>query len=290
MLTAVLSLGSAFGYTVHDVLMMRVVRSTPVFTALFWVQSVALVMFVPAWLIFVGLPQGTGEWRAAGLAALSGPIEVLALAALLKALAVGKLSIVAPLAALGGGFGALFAIVLGEPVTGLAVVGLPLAVAGAVLASMEPREVDEDLGRRGRVSATAGAGWAILCAGIFGIEPVLFGEAAALSPIAVVSIGRLASLSLLIPILLIAHGFRMQRAHARPVAVSGALDGFALIALAAATAIGPVSTASVLVAQTGTFSAVFGVWALKERLSRVQVAGIVLAIVAVTVLAMSDGG
>jgi drug/metabolite transporter (DMT)-like permease len=288
-LTALLSLGSAFGYTVHDVLMMRVVRSTPVFTALFWVQSVALAMFVPAWLLFVGLPEGPEEWRAAGLAALSGPVEVFALAALLKALAVGKLSIVAPLAALGGGFGALFAILLGEPVTGLAYIGLPLAVAGAVLASMEPGEVDDD-GRRRRASATAGAGWALLCAAIFGIEPVLFGEAAALSPIAVVSIGRIASLSLLVPILLIAYGFRMERRHVRPVGISGALDGFALIALAAATAIGPVATASVLVAQTGTLSAIVGMWALKERPTKAQLAGIALAVIAVTLLAMSDGG
>ncbi len=96
MLTAVLSLASALGSTVHDILMMRVVRSTPVFTALFWVQSVALVMFVPLWLIAVGLPNGAEQWRAVGLAALSGPVEVLGLAALLKALSVGKLSIVAP--------------------------------------------------------------------------------------------------------------------------------------------------------------------------------------------------
>ncbi|HSL96121.1 MAG TPA: EamA family transporter [Thermoleophilia bacterium] len=291
MLTAVLSLGSALGYTVHDVLMMRVVRSTPVFTALFWVQSVALVLFVPAWLLFIGLPEGSEEWRAAGLAALSGPVEVLALAALLKALAVGKLSIVAPLAALGGGFGAVFVILLGEPVGGLAVVGLPLAVAGAVLASMEPRAVDEDLGQRRRgVSATAGAGWALLCAAIFGLEPVLFGEAAVLSPLAIVAISRVASLSLLLPLLLVAWGFHLRREHVRPVALSGLLDGFAVMAFAAAAAIGPASTASVLVAQTGTLSALVGMWALKERLARVQIVGIVLAIVAVTLLAVSTGG
>jgi len=290
-LTAVLSLGSALGYTVHDVLMMRVVRSTPVFTALFWVQSVALVLFVPAWLVFIGLPEGSEEWRAAGLAALSGPIEVLALAALLKALAVGKLSIVAPLAALGGGFGAVFVILLGEPVGRLAAIGLPLAVAGAVLASMEPRAVDEDLGRRRRgVSATAGAGWALLCAAIFGAEPVLFGEAAVLSPLAIVAISRVASLSLLLPILLVAGGFSLKREHVRPVGVSGLLDGFAVMAFAAAVAIGPASTASVLVAQTGTLSALVGMLALKERLAKVQVVGIMLAVVAVTLLAMSDGG
>ncbi len=289
MLTAVFSLGSAFGYTVHDVLMMRVVRSTPVFTALFWVQSVALVLFVPAWLVFIGLPDGAEEWRAAGLAALNGPIVVLGLAALFKALAVGKLSIVGPLAALGGGFGAVFAIALGESVTGLAVVGLPLAVAGSVLASIERGKVDE-ASRRSGASAAAGAGWALLCAAIFGIQPVLLGEAAAISPLAVVAIGRLASLGLLVPLLLVAYGFRMKRRHAVPVGIAGAVDALAFLALAAATAIGPVATAAVLVAQVGTLSAVVGMWALRERPAKVQTAGIVTAVLAVTLLAVGNGG
>jgi drug/metabolite transporter (DMT)-like permease len=307
-LTAALSLASALGYTIHDYLMMRVVRATPVFTALFWVQSVGFVMFVPAWLLFIGLPEGGEEWRAAGMAALSGPVEVLGLAALLKGLAVGRLSIVAPLAALGGGFGAAFAILLGEPVTGLAYVGLPLAVAGAVLASVElgagqtEPEPSADLGagpadpalaaraRRRRMTATAGAGWALVCAAIFGLEPVLFGEAAALSPLAVVAVGRISSLSLLVPILLLRYGFRLRRRFVAPTAISGVVDGGALVALAAATAIGPVATASVLVAQTGTFSVVLGMWLLRERPARVQLGGIVATVVAVTLLAMSDGG
>jgi drug/metabolite transporter (DMT)-like permease len=62
------------------------------------------------------------------------------------------------------------------------------------------------------------------------------------------------------------------------------------MAFAAAAAIGPVSTASVLVAQTGTISALVGMWVLKERPAKAQVVGIVLAIVAVTLLAMSEAG
>jgi drug/metabolite transporter (DMT)-like permease len=300
-LTAVLSLAAAFGYTIHDFLMMRVVRSTPVFTALFWVQSVGLVLFVPVWLALVGLPVGPEQWRAAGMAALSGPVEVFALAALLKALAVGRLSIVAPLAALGGGFGAIFAIALGEPVSGLATIGLPLGVAGAVLASVErvggdrPSDVcDADAPvpgpARRRVTATAGAGWALLCAAIFGVEPVLFGEAAALSPLAIVAIGRLASLVVLLPLLLVAFGFRVERRLAAPTAVAGLADAGALLAFAGAAVVGPVATASVLVAQAGTMSVALGMWALKERPAKVQLAGIAATILAVTLLAMSDGG
>jgi drug/metabolite transporter (DMT)-like permease len=285
MLTAVLSLTSAFAYTVHDYLMMRVVRATPVLTALFWVQLVGVALLVPLWLVFEDLPSGPDEWRAAGMAALTGPIEILALACLLKGLAVGKLSVVGPLAALGGGFGAAFAIAFGEPVEGLAVIGLPLAVVGAVLASAEHSPDDER-----RVKATAGAGWGLLCALIWGIEPVLIGEATLLPSITVVAIGRLTSLLVLAPFTALLGGFALQRVFARRVAVAGAVDAGGFLVWVAATAIGPVATASVLVAQTGTMSALLGTAVLHERPTRVQLAGIAATLVAVTLLALSGSG
>ena len=64
--------------------------------------------------------------------------------------------------------------------------------------------------------------------------------------------------------------------------------GFA--AWVAATAIGPVATASVLVAQTGTMSAIFGMAVLRERPARVQIAGIAATVTAVTLLALSGSG
>jgi len=285
MLTAALSLSAALAYTVHDYLMMRVVRATPVLTALFWVQVVGFVILAPLWLLFEELPSGTAEWRAAGLAAVSGPIEILALACLLKGLSVGKLSVVGPLAALGGGFGALFAIALGEPVTGLAWIGLPLAVAGAVLASVERPKGDER-----RLTATAGAGWGLLCALIWGIEPVLIGAATLLPSLTVVTFGRLASLLALAPFTAMLGGFALQRVFVRRVGAAGVLDVAGFFAWVAGTAIGPVATASVLVAQTGTMSALFGTVALHERPTKVQLAGIAATVAAVTLLALSGSG
>lgn len=285
MLTAALSLSCAFAYTLHDWLMMRVVRATPVLTALFWVQIVGLGILTPLYLLFEELPSGPDEWRAAGLAALTGPIEILAIACLLKGLAVGKLSVVGPLASLGGGFGAAFAIALGEPVEGLAVIGLPLAVAGGVLASVERGSENER-----RVTATAGAGWGLLCALIWGIEPVIISEASLLPAISVVTIGRVASLLVLAPFTALLGGFALQRVFHRRVGLCAALDVTGYLTWVAATAIGPVATASVLVAQTGTMSAVFGMTVLHERPSRVQVAGIVATVSAVTLLALSGSG
>lgn len=285
MLTAALALSAAFAYTVHDYLMMRVVRATPVLTALFWVQIVGLAILLPLWLIFAGPPHGPNEWRAAGIAALTGPIEIVALAFLLKGLAVGKLSVVGPLAALGGGFGALFAVALGEPVAPLAVIGLPLAVIGAVLASIERSGED---GRQ--VKATAGAGWGLLCALVWGIEPVLISEASLLPALSVVTIGRVSSLLLLAPLTALLGGFALRPDFRRRVTACAFADVAGFVAWVMATAIGPVATASVLSAQTGTMSAVFGMAVLHERPTRPQVAGIAAAVVAVSLLALSGSG
>jgi len=284
-LTAGLSLTCAFAYTLHDWLIMRVVRATPVLTALFWVQIVGLGILAPLWLLFEDLPSGGDEWRAAGLAALTGPIEILAIACLLKGLAVGKLSVVGPLASLGGGFGAAFAIAFGEPVEGLAVVGLPMAVVGAVLASVERGGVNER-----KVAATAGAGWGLLCALIWGIEPVLISEASLLPAISVVTYGRIASLLVLTPFTALLGGFVLQRVFRRRVGYCAVADIGGFLAWVAATAIGPVATASVLVAQTGTMSAVFGMTVLRERPSRVQIVGIAATVAAITLLAAGGGG
>ena len=284
MLTAALSLSAALCYACHNFLMMRVVRGTPVYTALFWVQVVGLAVLAPLWLIFEDLPHGPDQWRAAGLAALTGPIEVLALACLLKGLAVGKLSVVVPLSALGGGFGAVFAIALGEPVAGLAWIGLPLAVVGAVLASVERSSEDNR-----QIGAAAGARWGLLCALIWGIEPVVIGGATQLSSLTVVTIGRLSSLVFLAPLTALVGGFVLRRGFVRRVGVSGVLDVAGFFAWVAGTAIGPVAMASVLVAQTGTMSAALGTVVLHERPAKVQVVGIAATIVAVTLLAMSDG-
>jgi drug/metabolite transporter (DMT)-like permease len=285
MLTAALSLTAAFAYTVHDYLMIRVVRAVAILTALFWVQLVGLAFLLPLWFAFASLPQGVDEWRAAGLAAISGPIEIVALACLLKALAVGKLSIVAPLAALGGGFGALFAILLGEPVAGLAWIGLPLAVAGAVLASMEQSEE-----HGGQVRATAGAGWAILCALIYAVEPVIIGKAALLGPVSVVTIGRVSSLLVLAPVTAVLGGFAVPRVFAPRIALAGIADAGAFIAFVAAAAVGPIATVSVLTAQTGAMSAGLGMVVLRERPTRAQMVGIGATLVAVTLLALGGSG
>jgi drug/metabolite transporter (DMT)-like permease len=303
-LTVVLGLGSALGYALHDFLMVKVVRAAAVWTALTWSMAVGVAILVPLALALSGPPSGSAEWRAVAFAAASGICEAAGLGCLLRGLVVGNLSVVTPLASLAGGFVAVIMIVQGEPLPALAAVGLPLAVAGGLMASLEKAPKEELFGpdegaasadgagagaaappRRTRTRTTAGAGWALLSSALFSVTFLLFVEAGALHPVALAAYGRLGTMLVLVPAALLISGLKMPRALVRRSAYAGVFDAAAFVALAAAISIGPVAVASVVCAQGGTMAAILGLIVLRERLSWVQYLGVALTCVAVALLA-----
>ena len=292
MLTVVLGLGSALGYALHDFLMVKVVRAAAVWTALTWSMGVGLVILLPLALVIDGPPSGSAEWRAVAFATASGVCEAAGLGCLLRGLVTGNLSVVTPLASLAGGFVAVIMIARGEPLPALALIGLPLAVVGGLMASMEKAPKDEVFGPdhgaaapARRTHATAGAGWALLSSALFSVTVLLFVEAGALRPVALAAYGRLGTMVVLVPIALMLAGLRLPRPLARRSAYAGVFDAAAFVALAAAISVGPVAIASVTCAQGGTMAAILGLVVLRERLSRVQIAGVALTCVAVALLA-----
>ena len=296
MLTVVIGLGSALGYALYDFLMIKVVRAAAVWTALTWSMGVGLVILVPLALVIDGLPSGSAEWRAVAFATVSGVCEAAGLGCLLRGLVKGNLSVVTPLASLSGGFVAVIMIVQGEPLPAFALVGLPLAVAGGLMASVEKAPKERVFGPEGgasgaaapagRARATAGAGWALLSAALFAVTMLLFVEAGALRPVALAAYGRLGTMVVLVPVTLLLAGLRLPRTLVRRAAFAGVFDAAAFVALAAAISIGPVAIASVVVSQSGTMAALLGLFVLRERLSRVQIVGVALTCVAVALLAI----
>lgn len=286
MLTVASGLASALGYAVHDYLLVRIVRSASVWTALLWVMVVGLAILAPLALVVDGLPGGDDQWRAVAFAAVSGVFELLGLGALLKGLASGNLSVVTPLASLGGGFAAIGAVLLGEVLPPIAWIGLPLAVAGGLMASVE-RGTGGALGEPRRTKATAGAGWALLSAALFAGTFLFFAEATALPPITLAAVGRAATCVIVVPVALLSGGLVLPRGLRRRAAVAGSVDAGAFVALALAVSLGPVAIASVASAQAGTWAVVLGLVVLREKLSRVQLAGVALTCVAVTLLAFA---
>jgi drug/metabolite transporter (DMT)-like permease len=281
-LTVLAGLGSAFGYAFHDYLMVRVVRAVSVWTALTWALSVGLVVLVPLALLVDGLPQGEAQWQAVAYAAAAGVLEVAGLAALLRGFVTGNLSVVAPLAALAGGFAAAVAIAGGETLTPAAWVGVPLAVAGGALASVERRPD----GRRG-AHATAGAGWALLCSALFACVLLFFDQASALPPLSVAAWGRISTMLVLVPLTAVVAGLRLPREFRARTIVAGFCDAGGFLLMAVAIGLGPLPVASVTIAQAGTMAALMGFIVLRERLRGLQVAGVILTLLAVTLLALS---
>jgi drug/metabolite transporter (DMT)-like permease len=271
--TVALALGSALLYALADLWNVRIARRAHMSTALVWIFAVGLAIALPAALVLDGLP-GRDDARPLAAALAGGVLYVAALGAFMYGLRRGSLSVVAPLAALEGAVGALIAIVAGERLGGLVAFALVLAVVGGVLAATAP-------GRR----TAAGAGWALVAAHSFGWALFAFGEAGSLSAVTVVAVSRLASIAVVLPVALLRSGLALPDG-VRPFALgSGLLDVTGFLALAAAVALGPVSVASVLVAQFATFAVILGLVVLGERPARHQLVGVATTLVAVTILA-----
>jgi drug/metabolite transporter (DMT)-like permease len=158
MLTVILGLGSALGYVLHDFLMVKVVRAVAVWTAMSWSMGVGMLILVPLALILHGPPSGSAQWHAAAWAMAGGLCEAAALACLLRGLVTGNLSVVTPLASLAGGLVALIAVAGGESLSAPAMIGLPLAVAGGLLASIERAPAEEVFGLEGDEDGAVVAG------------------------------------------------------------------------------------------------------------------------------------
>jgi len=317
-ITVVLSLTAAVGWAFHDFLVQPVTRRAGAFTAMFWVLAASTVILMAVSLAYGGVPSGGDAWRAIGIAAVGGVLYVLGVAALLHGLQVGNLSVVTPLCSLMGGVTALAAILLGERVGALSAVALPLAVVGVLLTSIvtpEEEAVEEaarhaDAGRpgtgsgtaggaragavvmaaaapKGRVRATAGAGWGLVAAVLFGLTFLVYGYADGIPAVSAAAWGRLTGMLVFLPFALLKVPLRMQPRLYVTTTVAACLDSLAYTAIAAALVIGPVSVASVLSAQFATIALVLGVVVRHERLATHQIAGLVCTVAAVMLFALA---
>jgi drug/metabolite transporter (DMT)-like permease len=149
MLTIVLSLAAALGWAFHDFIIQPATRRAGPFTAMFWAMLTSTAILLTAALAIDGIPTSSADWTAVGIAGVGGILYVGGVACLLRALSVGDLSLVTPLAALMGGVGSVMAIILGEQIGVWAVVAIALAVAGAAVTSIARPPVVALAGERG---------------------------------------------------------------------------------------------------------------------------------------------
>jgi drug/metabolite transporter (DMT)-like permease len=232
-----------------------------------------------ALLAALAIAGGEIDGRSLWLGVLAGVGGGIGLAAFYKALSLGTMSIVSPVVACGAVVPFAISIATGERPSGLAVAGAVIALTGAVLASTEERRAPEP--NRARAVAIA-----LLAAVALGLFTYFLGlgsrEGSALSTLVGARIGSLTIL------LALAAGtrssLRVGRRWLLPIAAVGLCDVAANALFALASGRGLLSLVSVLGSLYPVTTVLLAYAILHERLTRVQVAGISVALAGVAAL------
>jgi drug/metabolite transporter (DMT)-like permease len=233
-----------------------------------------------------------------------------------RALTIGKVSIVAPIVATEGAVGAIVAVALGDPLSLIAAVLLAVIAGGVVLSAIEPARPDVPAGdielaadaldgparddARARIAdhaqllvddaARTRKTVLLSVAGalIFGVGLVASGKAAALiPPIWVAVSARMVGLAVVALPLVLQRRLVLTR-RALPLVVIAGIGEMIGSTASAWGSIHSIPITAVLGSQFAAIAAVAAFLLFGERLSRTQIAGVVLIVVGVSALAASS--
>jgi drug/metabolite transporter (DMT)-like permease len=248
-------------------------------TVLLWTQSIGLVV---ALLLVVALRDSVPDPHVFVLSAIAGAVGVVAVALLYRGLAVGRMSVVAPVSAVGGGvLPVAWGLLRGERPSALALVGVALALIAIVIVGRgAEHDPSPSVTPLHELALGAGAGVG------FGIVFILFSESASGSGLWPVLIARCTSVPLLVgAVIMLRQPPRVARADLAPVAGAGLFDvtANALIVLAVRrgllSLVGPV--ASLYPATTVLLARLV----LHERIGRQRAGGLALGLVGLALIA-----
>jgi drug/metabolite transporter (DMT)-like permease len=278
--SVVLALAASVTWGVSDFIGGLNSRSMAVATVIFYTQIVGFVLLLP-----LAIARGAPDWQwTTVLYAVSGSLAgLVGIAGLYRGMAVGAISIVAPISATGAAIPVIFGLTHGEQATALQSAGIVLALVGVILASLT--QANAEGGKRRGLGP--GVGYAILAAAGFGGFFVLLHEAATQDVIWATTVQRLTGAVVLGLIVLVmrpplAVGWqRFPR-----LVVVGALDTTANVLYAFASTTGLVSLAAVLASLFPVMTVILARVVLNERLSLVQGTGVVCALAGVACIAM----
>lgn len=215
------------------------------------------------------------SWPDLGLGALGGICGGLGVFVFYKALAMGTMSLVAPVSALGAGVPMVFGIADGERPSTLALAGALIALTGAVLASRAPGHAPRH-----------GLALAALAALAFGAFFVLIKPAADTSVLWAGLSTRVSSVPLLLAVCFAIKTSVRVGTGLWPLMIgAGVLDIAANLAYAEATQHGLLSIVAVLAGLYPVATVILAQVVLKERLSHGQAAGVLAALVGVGFIA-----
>jgi drug/metabolite transporter (DMT)-like permease len=250
-------------------------RSAPVLGVLFTSQAASLVVGIPLWLLTDERAMTTSDLT---FSAIAGVLGASGLGLLYRGLSVGRMGVVAPVAAtvtaaLPVGFGFMTEGLPGN----LAIVGIVLAVVGVVLVSFSPGGGDW---------RASGLGYAVvtgLCFGTFPIATSGISDDLLVRPVVAI---RIASIMTVAAIILVSRQpWRVPRRLWPAMLGIGLVDMLATAAYLGALAVGPLAVAAVLTSLYPVVTVILAAIVLRERITPIHAVGIVAVGAAVALIA-----
>jgi drug/metabolite transporter (DMT)-like permease len=209
--------------------------------------------------------------------ALSGLVGAVAILAFYRALALGTMSIVAPIVATSAIVPVIAGVVDGERPGTLQWIGVAVALTGVVLASTEASDSEH------AVDSRAALRLALLAALLIGFALVFLGAAAEHDALTGVLAARVVAVPILVGVVLYARARAPIRALPQ-MALIGLLDTGANTAFAIATTGGLLSLVAVLGGLFPVVTVALAYLLLHERLQPTQRAGVLLALAGIPLI------
>jgi drug/metabolite transporter (DMT)-like permease len=278
-----LALGAALCWGVSDFLGGLRSRSVPLLSVLLISQAAALVVLLLGVVVRGALPP---EATALGFAAIAGSAEVVGIAALYRGLAVGTMSIVAPVAATAPVLPLLVGLVLGEVPAPIQGAGLVLAAAGIVVTAVK-RDPTSALSA-GLVRSVIYGLLAALGFGTFFVAMDAASEADILWALFVARLTAVTALSSVAAIAVLRHvRFGIRKSDLPVIALIGVLIVAADAMYATATTLGLLGIVAVLGSLHTVVTMGLARIYLKEHLERAQRIGVAAVLLGVLAIAAS---
>ena len=195
-------------------------------------------------------------------------------------LAIGPMSVVAPIAATAAVPAVLVGVVSGESLHPFQLVGIPLAIGGTVLASSVAESKSVSSSTRGAIFLGIGA------AVMLGLSYAAIKASVDGKPLWTATAIRAGGLTILLPFLIGKQSVRFPPRATWPlVALVTLVDGLAVLALVAASNRGLLTVVSTIASLYPVITVILAAVVLRERVRIVQCVGIAVALAGVCLLA-----
>ena len=274
-MTAILwALGASLGWGSADFLAGMQARRSPVAVVVMVSQAFGLTGIVLL-LLVRGVGPPSGEELGASL--MVGVVGLASAAAFYRALAIGAMSVVAPIAATSAAVPVVVGVFEGDRPTVVQWAGMALAIAGCVLAASEGEA------RHHAANWRLSLGLAVFTMLAIGSQLVFIDIGSRHDPIWTIAISRATVVVLFILVALITRP-SLRDADVRGLAVVGVLDVAANACFAVATTTGLLGIVAVIGSTFPVVTVALARRQLHERLGRTQRIGVVMALVGVVLI------